>query len=76
MGRGTEKGIRGDRSGNRKINETDAGGFKNLIIRCERLKQAIDSLEESARKVCLKKLRMCRKLQAFVSKGQYREIRG
>jgi hypothetical protein len=40
--------------------------LKNLIIRCDRLKPAIDSLEETPRKVYLKRLQMCRNLLAFV----------
>jgi len=40
--------------------------LKNLITRCDRLKPAIDSLEETPRKVYLKKLQMCRNLLVFV----------
>ena len=40
--------------------------LKNLITRCDRLKPAIDSLEETPRKVYQKRLQMCRNLLAFV----------
>ena len=40
--------------------------LKNLITRCDGLKPAIDSLEETPRKVYQKRLQMCRNLLAFV----------
>jgi len=40
--------------------------LKNLITRCDRVKTAIESLEETPRKVYLKKLQMCRNLLVFV----------
>ena len=40
--------------------------LKNLITRCDGLKPAIESLEETTRKVYLKRLQMCRNLLAFV----------
>jgi len=40
--------------------------LKTLIARCDRLKPAIESLEETPRKVYLKKLQMCRNLLVFV----------
>jgi hypothetical protein len=44
--------------------------LKNLITRCDRLKPAIESLEETPRKVYLKRLQMCRNLLAFVSEAR------
>ena len=40
--------------------------LKTLIARCDKLKPALESLEETPRKVYLKKLQMCRNLLAFV----------
>ena len=37
-----------------------------LIARCDKLKPLIEALEETPRKVYLKKLQMCRNLLAFV----------
>jgi hypothetical protein len=39
---------------------------KQLIERCDKLKPRIEQLDESAAKVYLKRLRMCRDLFAFV----------
>ena len=39
---------------------------KSLIERCDKLKPRIEALEESARKVYLKRLQMCRDLFAYV----------
>lgn len=45
--------------------------LQSLVERCDRLKPLLGGLEESARKVYLKRLEMCRNLLAFVleSKG-------
>ena len=40
--------------------------LQQLIARCDRLKPVIESLEETPRKVYLKRLQMCRNLLAFV----------
>ena len=40
--------------------------LKKLIAGCDRLKPAIEALEETPRKVYLKKLQMCRGLLLFV----------
>ncbi len=40
--------------------------LKKLIAGCDRLRPAIESLEETPRKVYLKKLHMCRGLLLFV----------
>jgi len=39
---------------------------KSLIERCDKLKPRIEALDESARKVYLKRLQMCRDLFAYV----------
>ena len=39
---------------------------KSLIERCDKLKPRIEALEESSRKVYLKRLQMCRDLFAYV----------
>jgi hypothetical protein len=39
---------------------------KSLIERCDKLKPRIETLEESARKVYLKRLQMCRDLFVYV----------
>ena len=39
---------------------------KSLIERCDKLKPRIEALEESARKVYLKRLQMCRDLFVYV----------
>lgn len=40
--------------------------IKGLIERCDRLKPRIEKLDESAAKVYLKRLRMCRELFVFM----------
>jgi hypothetical protein len=40
--------------------------LRNLVERCDKLKQRIDGLEESQRKVFAKRLRACRDLYQFV----------
>jgi hypothetical protein len=43
-----------------------ADELKKLIERCDQLKLRIDKLDETQRKVYLKRLQMCRDLYAFV----------
>jgi hypothetical protein len=43
-----------------------ADELKTLIAGCDKLKPVIEALEETPRKVYLKKLQMCRNLLAFV----------
>lgn len=43
-----------------------ADELKKLIERCDHLKQRIEKLDETQRKVYLKRLQMCRDLYAFV----------
>jgi len=53
----------------RKTNEATTlpkAEVKNLIERCDKLKPRIEALEESSRKVYLKRLRMCRDLFDYV----------
>ncbi|MBI4690755.1 MAG: hypothetical protein HY754_10910 [Nitrospirae bacterium] len=40
--------------------------LKNLIDRCDKLKAVIEKLDESTRKVYLRRLQMCRDLFSFV----------
>ncbi len=40
--------------------------LRNLVSRCDKLKPQIEKLDESQRKVCLKRLRLCRDLYFFV----------
>ncbi len=40
--------------------------LKNLVDRCDKLRPRIEKLDETQRKVYLKRLRMCRDLYAFV----------
>ena len=40
--------------------------LKNLIDRCDKLRPRIEKLDETQRKVYLKRLQMCRDLYAFV----------
>ncbi len=40
--------------------------LKNLVARCDRLRPLIEKLDETQRKVYLKRLKMCRDLYAFV----------
>jgi hypothetical protein len=40
--------------------------LKNLIDRCDKLRSRIEKLDETPRKVYLKRLQMCRDLYAFV----------
>jgi hypothetical protein len=40
--------------------------LKNLVDRCDKLKPRIEKLDETQRKVYLKRLRMCRDLLVFV----------
>lgn len=42
------------------------GELRSLIERCDKLKPAVDALEESARKVYTRRLSACRELYAFV----------
>ncbi|HET9754441.1 MAG TPA: hypothetical protein VFP52_15830 [Myxococcales bacterium] len=44
----------------------DTAELRSLIDRCDRLKAAVDALEESARKVYTRRLSACRELYAFV----------
>jgi hypothetical protein len=43
-----------------------SGELKNLVDRCDKLKPQIEKLDESQRKVFLKRLQMCRDLYSFV----------
>ncbi len=43
-----------------------AGELKNLIARCDKLKPQIEKLDETQRKVFLKRLQYCRELFFFV----------
>ena len=43
-----------------------AGELKTLVDRCDKLRPQIDQLDESQKKVYLKRLKMCRDLYAFV----------
>lgn len=43
-----------------------AGELKNLIDRCERLKPLIEKLDETQRKIYLRRLQQCRDLLAFM----------
>ena len=43
-----------------------AAELRSLIDRCDKLKPAVDALEESARKVYARRLSACRELYAFV----------
>ena len=43
-----------------------ADELKNLVERCDKLKPRIEKLDETQRKVYLKRLKMCRDLYAFV----------
>jgi hypothetical protein len=45
--------------------ELSTDELKSLISRCEKLKEAIDKLDESTRKVFSRRLRMCRDIYAF-----------
>jgi hypothetical protein len=40
--------------------------LKNLVDRCDRLKPRVEKLDESQRKVYLKRLQLCRDLFFFV----------
>ncbi len=40
--------------------------LKSLVDRCDKLKPSIEKLDESQKKVYLKRLKMCRDLLAFV----------
>jgi hypothetical protein len=40
--------------------------LKNLVERCDKLKPSIEKLDETQRKVYLRRLKMCRDLYAFV----------
>jgi len=40
--------------------------LKDLVVRCDKLRPHIEKLDESQRKVFLKRLQMCRNLFAFV----------
>ena len=44
--------------------------LERLISRCERLKQRIDGLDESARKVYGRRLQMCRDFYRFMLEGK------
>ncbi len=44
--------------------------IKKLIERCDKLKPRIEKLDESTRKVYLKRLQMCRDLFVFVLESQ------
>jgi len=43
-----------------------ADELKNLIVRCDKLKPLIDKLDESPRKVYLRRLQLCKDLFVFV----------
>jgi hypothetical protein len=55
--------ICGNTDDSMKLSQDD---LKRLIAGCDRLRPAIESLEETPRKVYLKKLQMCRGLLIFV----------
>lgn len=40
--------------------------LRNLIARCDNLKSVIEKLDESAKKVYMRRLQMCRDMLAFV----------
>ncbi|MGE5048622.1 MAG: hypothetical protein ACM3PC_08655 [Deltaproteobacteria bacterium] len=44
----------------------DAAELRSLIDRCDKLKPAIEALDESARKVYTRRLSACRELYVFV----------
>lgn len=44
--------------------------LKSLVERCDRLKQRIETLDESQKKVYLKRLSMCRDLFAYMLKSK------
>ena len=47
--------------------------LKNLIQRCDKLKPRIEALDESSRKVYLKRLQLCRDLYLFVLESKEQE---
>jgi hypothetical protein len=47
--------------------------LKNLIQRCDKLKPRIEALDESPRKVYLKRLQLCRDLYLFVLESKEQE---
>ena len=47
--------------------------LKSLIARCDRLKPVIEKLDESARKVYLRRLQLCRDLFAFVLESKEKQ---
>ncbi len=49
------------------------GELKGLIARCDRLKPLIETLEETPRKIYLKKLQTCRGLLVFVLEAKGRK---
>jgi hypothetical protein len=50
-----------------------AGELTDLVARCDALKPAIEKLEETPRKVYLKRLQMCRDLFVFVLESKMNE---
>lgn len=47
--------------------------LKSLVDRCDRLKPQIEKLDESQRKVYLKRLQMCRDLYVFVLESREKQ---
>ncbi len=47
--------------------------LKSLVERCDKLKPRIEKLEETQRKVYLKRLKMCRDLYAFVLESREKQ---
>lgn len=47
--------------------------LKSLVERCDKLKPRIEKLEESQRKVYLKRLQMCRDLYAYVLESKEKQ---
>ncbi|MBI5097794.1 MAG: hypothetical protein HZB30_00960 [Nitrospirae bacterium] len=47
--------------------------LKNLIARCDKLKPLIDKLDESPRKVYLRRLQLCKDLFVFVLESKERK---
>jgi hypothetical protein len=47
--------------------------LKQLIERCDRLRQTVENQEETEKKVYLKRLRLCRELFAYVLESKEKE---
>jgi hypothetical protein len=50
--------------------ELSAAELNDLIVRCDKLKPLIETLDETQRKVYLKRLGMCRDLFVFVKESK------